>query len=131
MHIPSYHRVRHANHTSGHVHGIGGFASQNSRRPLQLKVPTGLIYTRETHMTSEFCVTTPSRCLTVLGAVGRYAANPGLTPSFRRSLPETGCLSQGLPHGKRYACPPPPKRLCAPRRRPGRTPHRAAINVAP
>src|ERR1039457_6968296 len=28
-------------------------------------------------------------------------ANPGLTPSFRRSLPETGCLSQGLPHGKR------------------------------
>ena len=31
-----------------------------------------------------------------------YAANPGLTPSFRRSLPETGCLSQGLPHGKRH-----------------------------
>src|ERR1019366_10131900 len=31
----------------------------------------------------------------------KYAANPGLTPSFRRSLPETGCLSQGLPHGKR------------------------------
>src|ERR1017187_7972743 len=29
--------------------------------------------------------------------------NPGLTPSFRRSLPETGCLSQGLPHGKRLA----------------------------
>src|ERR1035441_6915230 len=28
------------------------------------------------------------------------AANPGLTPSFRRGLPETGCLSQGLPHGK-------------------------------
>jgi hypothetical protein len=23
----------------------------------------------------------------------------GLTPSFRRSLPETGCLSQGLSHG--------------------------------
>src|ERR1017187_1819084 len=50
-------------------------------------------------------------CLTVLGAVGRYAANPGLTPSFRRSLPETGCLSQGLPHGKRYAWPCPPKTL--------------------
>src|ERR1035438_1022404 len=30
-------------------------------------------------------------------------ANPGLTPSFRRSLPETGCLSQGLPHGTRRA----------------------------
>src|ERR1019366_1375963 len=29
----------------------------------------------------------------------RYAANPGLTPSFRRSLPETGCLSQGFPCG--------------------------------
>src|ERR1019366_8569180 len=39
------------------------------------------------------------------GGGSRYAANPGLTPSFRRSLPETGCLSQGLPHGKRYAWP--------------------------
>src|ERR1019366_9716682 len=36
-------------------------------------------------------------------------ANPGLTPSFRRTLPETGCLSQGLPHGKRYAWPCSPK----------------------
>ena len=27
------------------------------------------------------------------------SANPGLAPSFRRSLPETGCLSQGLPNG--------------------------------
>ena len=36
------------------------------------------------------------------GAGQKCAANPGLTPSFRRSLPETGCLSQGLPHGKRY-----------------------------
>jgi hypothetical protein len=35
--------------------------------------------------------------------------NPGLTPSFRRSLPETGCLSQGLPYGKRFAWPCPPK----------------------
>ena len=26
-----------------------------------------------------------------------------LTPGFRRSLPETGCLSQGLPHGTRCA----------------------------
>src|ERR1022692_2852999 len=35
------------------------------------------------------------------GGGPRYTANPanpGLTPSFRRSLPETGCLSQGLPH---------------------------------
>src|ERR1035438_3937652 len=36
---------------------------------------------------------------------GKQACFPrtvvGLTPSFRRSLPETGCLSQGLPHGKR------------------------------
>ena len=39
----------------------------------------------------------------------RYAANPGLTPSFRRSLPETGCLSQGLPYGKCLAQPCPPK----------------------
>src|ERR1039457_6546746 len=37
------------------------------------------------------------------GAGQKYAANPGLTPSFRRSLPETGCLSQGLPHG--ICCP--------------------------
>src|ERR1035438_3724905 len=50
-----------------------------------------------------------------LGRAGRkYVANPGLTPSFRRSLPETGCLSQGLPHGKRYAWPCPPKPLSAP-----------------
>ena len=34
-----------------------------------------------------------------------------LTPSFRRSLPETGCLSRGLPHGKLYAWPCPPKPL--------------------
>src|ERR1035441_1612799 len=31
------------------------------------------------------------------------------TPSFRRSLPETGCLSQGLPYGKRFAWPCPMK----------------------
>src|ERR1017187_7960293 len=46
------------------------------------------------------------------GGGPRYTANPanpGLTPSFRRSLPETGCLSQGLPHGKRYAWPCLPK----------------------
>ena len=34
---------------------------------------------------------------------GKQAGFPrtvvGLTPSFRRSLPETGCLSQGLPYG--------------------------------
>src|ERR1019366_1772494 len=45
------------------------------------------------------------------GGGPRYAANPGLTPSFRRSLPETGCLSQGLPYGKRFAWPCPPKPL--------------------
>src|ERR1035438_8195197 len=33
--------------------------------------------------------------------VGQHLANPGLTPSFRRSLPETGCLSQGLSRGIR------------------------------
>jgi hypothetical protein len=50
-------------------------------------------------------------CLTVLGKTGRKCvASPGLTPSFRRSLPETGCLSQGLPHGKRYAWPCPQNR---------------------
>ena len=45
------------------------------------------------------------------GAGQKCAANPGLTPSFRRSLPETGCLSQGLPRG--ICCPfvVPPKRL--------------------
>src|ERR1039457_3318010 len=44
------------------------------------------------------------RVLNGFGGGGpRYAANPGLTPSFRRSLPETGCLSQGLPYGKRFA----------------------------
>src|ERR1035438_4226382 len=43
------------------------------------------------------------------GGGPRYAANPGLTPSFRCSLPETGCLSQGLPYGKRFAWPCPPK----------------------
>src|ERR1035441_3635386 len=34
-----------------------------------------------------------------------------LTPSSRRSLPETGCLSQGLPYGKRFAWPCPPEPL--------------------
>src|ERR1039457_35212 len=43
------------------------------------------------------------------GAGQKCAANPGLTPSFRRSLPETGCLSQGLPHEERFAWPCPPK----------------------
>jgi hypothetical protein len=45
------------------------------------------------------------------GAGQKCAANPGLTPSFRRSLPETGCLSQSLPRG--ICCPfvVPPKRL--------------------
>jgi trans-aconitate methyltransferase len=43
-----------------------------------------------------------NRVLNRFGGGGpRHAANPGLTPSFRRSLPETGCLSQGLPHAKR------------------------------
>src|ERR1035441_85473 len=42
-----------------------------------------------------------SHRLTVPAKGGRaVVANPGLTPSFRRSLPETGCLSQGLPCGK-------------------------------
>src|ERR1035438_10067183 len=42
------------------------------------------------------------------GGGSRYAANPGLTLCFRHGLPETGCLSQGLPYGKRFAwrCPP-------------------------
>src|ERR1035438_799125 len=46
---------------------------------------------------------------------GKQACFPrtvvGLTPSFRRTLPETGCLSQGLPHGT--CCPfvVPPKPL--------------------
>src|ERR1019366_9517049 len=47
------------------------------------------------------------------GGVPKYAANPGLTANFRRSLPEIGCLSQGLPHGKRCAWPCPPK-TCKP-----------------
>src|ERR1019366_4914097 len=51
-------------------------------------------------------------CVTVLGGgPPRYAANPGLTPSFRRTLPETGCLSQGLPRGKCCAQLLSPKRL--------------------
>src|ERR1035438_2752412 len=49
------------------------------------------------------------------GGGPRYAANPGLTPSFRCSLPETGCLSQGLPYGKRFAWPCPPKTVKHPR----------------
>ena len=144
MHIPSNHRVAHP----GDVHGIGGFASQNSRPPLQLKAPKALICVRVTHTTSQFCVTTPSRCLTVLGPVCapqsgdchqfpplelagctrfahagltppypapfsssrmRHSLITRLTPRFRRILPETGCLSQGLPHRKRYACPCPPQ----------------------
>src|SRR5665811_413585 len=55
------------------------------------------------------------------GGGPRHAANPGLTPSFRRSLPETGCLSQGLPHGKRYAWPCPPKTVKHPRQPPAAT----------
>src|ERR1700690_1827225 len=54
-------------------------------------------------------------CLTVLGGgAPKCAANPGLTPSSRRTLPETGCLSQGLPTGT--CCPfvVPPKRLSTP-----------------
>ena len=57
------------------------------------------------------------RVLNRFGGGGtRYAANPGLTPSFRRSLPETGCLSQRLPHGKRYPWPCPPKTVKHPLR---------------
>jgi glycerol kinase len=41
----------------------------------------------------------------------RYAATPGQTPSFRRSLPETGCLSQGLPCGNATPGRVPPKPL--------------------
>src|SRR6202142_3498862 len=55
-------------------------------------------------------------CLTVLGGgAPKCAANPGLTPSSRRTLPETGCLSQGLPTGT--CCPfvVPTKRLSTPR----------------
>src|ERR1035438_8018653 len=54
---------------------------------------------------------------------GKQACFPrtvvGLTPSFRRSLPETGCLSQGLSHGKRYVwqCPPQNRRECRGRAR--------------
>src|ERR1035441_10391080 len=52
------------------------------------------------------------RVLNCFGGGGqKYAANPGLTPSFRRSLPETGCLSQGLPHGKCSTHLLSPKRL--------------------
>jgi putative selenium metabolism protein SsnA len=39
------------------------------------------------------------------------AANPGQTPNFRRSLPEIGCLSQGLPRGTRSPLVVPPMRL--------------------
>src|ERR1035441_7529303 len=45
------------------------------------------------------------------GGAPKCAANPGLTPSFRRSLPETGCLSQGLPAGYAARSLCPPKRL--------------------
>src|ERR1039457_6270919 len=49
------------------------------------------------------------RSLPETGCVSQGLPHGKLTPSFRRSLPETGCLSQGLPHGKRYAWPCPPK----------------------
>src|ERR1019366_501977 len=52
------------------------------------------------------------------GGVPKYAANPGLTANFRRSLPEIGCLSQGLPHGKRCAWPCPPRTVKHPLHRP-------------
>src|ERR1035441_10130670 len=47
-------------------------------------------------------------CISRHGGGGpRYAANPGLTPNFRRSLPKIGCLSQGLPRAIRHlwSCP--------------------------
>ena len=56
-----------------------------------------------------------ARVLSRFGGGGqRYAANPGLTPSFRRSLPETGCLSQGLPRGKCCALLLSPNRFNTP-----------------
>src|ERR1017187_3740594 len=50
---------------------------------------------------------------TASGVGRRCAANPGLTQSFRRSLPETGCLSQGLPRGMYCWFVVPPIRLSA------------------
>src|SRR5271157_799898 len=61
-------------------------------------------------------------CLTVSGDVRRKcAANPGLTPGFRRSLPETGCLSQGLPRGIRGPFVVSPKRSDTPDAAAGRS----------
>ena len=79
MHILSESRIAHP----GDLHRIGDFASQNFRHPLQLKAPKGLICVRETNMTPEFCVTTPSRCLTVLAPVGRYRRKTGTATNSR------------------------------------------------
>src|ERR1035441_6605320 len=87
---------------------IARFASQNlliSSQPIldQLLTPTPVI-----HTPLGFCVTkAPVAEPPVLNRFGgggpRYAANPGLTPSFRRSLPETGslfeCISMALLSG--------------------------------
>src|ERR1022692_4535405 len=109
--------------TSVVVRRIDPFASQNFTLSSQPQAEKGLTYTRVSHSTFRFCVTTPpapaafpgSLKVRVLnrfgGGVPRYAANPGLTPSFRRRLPETGCLSQGLLTGHAAPWPCPPKRL--------------------
>src|ERR1019366_6441329 len=58
----------------------------------------------------------PTRVLNGFG--GRRPAtrrNPGTDTKFRRSLPETGCLSQGLPYGKRFAWSCPPQKPLSPR----------------
>src|ERR1017187_5354592 len=57
----------------------------------------------------------------------RCVANPGLTPSFRRTLPETGCLSQGVPHGIRCAWPCPPEPLST--QRIPRLPHPRTVRM--
>ena len=59
-----------------------------------------------------------------MGEAGRDTPQTlGQTASFRRSLPETGCLSQGLPYGKRFAWPCPPKTV----KHPGGTPASPAL----
>src|ERR1039457_3306942 len=98
------------------------------RRPSRSTLfPYTTLFRSITHCTGGFfahCLAAPRRAATkvprrrVLNRFGgggpRYAANPGLTPRFRRSLPETGCLSQGLPHGNATPDRVPPKPLSIP-----------------
>src|ERR1019366_3712663 len=61
-----------------------------------------------------------ARVLNRFGGGGpKYAANPGLTPNFRSSLTEIGCLSQGLPHGIRSRVRRVPKAVKHPAVTPG------------